>query len=137
MIRRRAMGFSCMALLLLIAAAGCTAPDGGDEMQVLQTIPAEEAMLLLEANPAVTIIDVRAAREYEAGHIPGAVHIPIASSFHEGIAGLDRDQPYLVYCAAGGRGSQALRAMGEAGFTEVYNLGGGIAAWEKAGGAVI
>ncbi|MBR1369587.1 hypothetical protein RJ53_08840 [Methanocalculus chunghsingensis] len=137
MIRRRVMGFSCIVLLLLIAAAGCTAPDGGDEMPVLQTITAEEAMLLIEAKPAITIIDVRTVREYEAGHIPGAVHIPIASSFHEGIAGLDRDQPYLVYCATGVRGSRALRAMGEAGFAEVYNLGGGIAAWEKAGGAVI
>jgi len=126
-----------MVLLLLIAAAGCTTPDGGDEMQVLQTITAEEAMLLIEAKPGITIIDVRTVREYEAGRIPGAVNIPIASSFHEGIGGLDRNPPYLIYCATGGRGSRALGAMGEAGFTEVYNLGGGIAAWERAGGAVI
>lgn len=129
---------ACGTLLIVIAGSGCLAPSNPGEireMPILETITAEEALLLIKENPDITIIDVRTTREYETGHIPGAVNIPASTTFIDW--DLDPDIPYLVYCAAGGRSSSALRIMGEYGFTRVYNLRGGIAAWEKAGGTAV
>ena len=49
--------------------------------------------------------------------------------FSDQLSSLKTDQPVYVYCAAGRRGGKAMRIMAELGFTEVYNLAGGIGAW--------
>lgn len=127
-------------LLMLLAVSGCTAPGEStinDPDPILKTISAEEAILLIASDSTLTIIDVRRADEYAAGHIPDAVNIDISSSFTERLGKLDRDETYLIYCTAGGKSSSALRVMGEEGFMNVYNLRGGISAWERAGGAIV
>jgi len=48
------------------------------------------------------VLDVRTSKEYQAGHIPGAVNIDInASDFEKKLAGLDKEKTYLVHCASG------------------------------------
>ncbi|GAA5263277.1 rhodanese-like domain-containing protein [Methanocalculus sp. MC3] len=136
---RKAVLSAGLILIMLLAASGCTAPGESvenDPVPKLQTITASEAILLTGLDPTLTIIDLRRADEYAAGHIPGAVNIDISSSFAEEAGRLDRDGSYLIYCAAGGKSSSALRMMGDLGFTEVYNLGGGISAWQRAGGSI-
>ncbi|MCQ1538547.1 rhodanese-like domain-containing protein [Methanocalculus taiwanensis] len=136
---RNAILPAAVILLMLLAASGCMSQGestDNSEVPTLQTITAEEAIILIELDPTLTIIDLRRSDEYAAAHIPGAVNIDISSSFADNVETLDRNGSYLLYCTAGGKSSSALRIMGEQGFMRVYNLGGGISAWERAGGAI-
>ncbi len=71
------------------------------------------------------IIDVRNPDEYAAGHIAGAVNIPVeAADFGARVAELDRQGSYLVYCRSGRRSALASDLMAAAGFTDVVDSGG-------------
>ncbi|MDR0941729.1 MAG: thioredoxin fold domain-containing protein, partial [Bacteroidales bacterium] len=59
-----------------------------------------------------------------------------APDFAEQIQRLDKNTPVLIYCLSGVRSAAALQTFRDAGFTEVYNLTGGINAWSKAGKAI-
>jgi len=76
-------------------------------------------------------MDVRTAGEVAQGYIQGAtVFADInAANFQEELNKLDKSKPYLVYCKSGGRSSRAAQMMVDAGFTNVYNLNGGISNW--------
>lgn len=70
------------------------------------------------------VIDVRTLEEYDAGHLDGALHLDWNSGeFAAGIAELDKDEQYLLYCRSGNRAGQAKAHMEEQGFTDVVNLG--------------
>jgi rhodanese-related sulfurtransferase len=77
------------------------------------------------------LVDVRADHEWEAGHIAGAVHLPL-----DELAGrakeLDRERAVVVYCRGGRRCEMAAEALASAGF-EATPIAGGIRAWEEAG----
>ncbi len=76
---------------------------------------------------AYTLLDVRQPAEFEEGHLPGAVHIPVGEL--EGrLAELPKDKPTLVYCRSGGRAGNATAQLVRAGFGEVHNSGG-LPAW--------
>lgn len=77
---------------------------------------------------AVTILDVRQPQEYEAGHIPGAQLIPVAQ-LGDRLDEIDAEKPTVVYCAIGGRSRVAAQMLSGKGFKEIYNLSGGIKAW--------
>ncbi|HUR46810.1 MAG TPA: rhodanese-like domain-containing protein [Candidatus Saccharimonadales bacterium] len=80
------------------------------------------------------VLDVRTPEEYAEGHIAGATNIDInADDFQQKISKLDKDKTYLVHCAAGGRSARACNQLGKLNFTKLYNLEGGMGAWEKAG----
>jgi len=80
------------------------------------------------------VLDVRTPKEFAAGHLPGAVNIDWnADDFGKKVAALDKSKTYLVHCALGGRSAKASDKMTTLQFTDVYNLEGGIKAWEKAG----
>ncbi len=80
------------------------------------------------------ILDVRTKEEYERGHIPGAVLMDFNSpDFGEKVAKLDKNKTYLVHCASGGRSARACNKMEKMDFSTLYNLQGGMGAWEKAG----
>lgn len=79
------------------------------------------------------VIDVRTPAEYEAGHVPGAVNIPIGSKdFDEKAKSLDKEKKHLVYCAIGGRSGKATKRMDELGVKDVYDFSGGMRAWKEA-----
>lgn len=90
-----------------------------------------EARKFMDARSATDfqLLDVRQPGEYQAGHLPGARLIPV-KELPERQAELDPDQPVLVYCAVGGRSRAAAQYLNGQGFKEVYNLAGGIKAWE-------
>ena len=80
------------------------------------------------------VLDVRTAREFANGHIPGAVNLDVNSAdFAKKVGELDKSKPYLVHCAAGVRSARACAKMGELGFKELIDLAPGFGAWEKAG----
>lgn len=88
----------------------------------------------LRASKTNVVLDVRTPKEFKAGSIPNAVNIDVnAPDFEEKVKALDTNKVYLVHCAYGGRGANAVKKLGQLNFDRVYNLEGGIKAWEKAG----
>lgn len=77
------------------------------------------------------ILDVRTADEWNRGIIPGAINIDIykGQGFIDEVEQLDKSKTYYVYCAAGARSGQACSIMQQLGFTDTYNLMGGISQW--------
>ena len=82
----------------------------------------------------VLILDVRTPDETELGIIEGATLISIYDNdFEIKIDLMEKSKPILVYCASGGRSSQAAAILAKHGFMEVYNLEGGLYGWQNAG----
>ncbi len=76
-----------------------------------------------------TILDVRQPWEYEESHLPGAKLIPLPQ-LSDAYQELDPEKPTIVHCAIGGRSRVAAQMLSGWGFKEVYNLAGGIKAFE-------
>jgi rhodanese-related sulfurtransferase len=96
---------------------------------VIPTINVKSLSALIKNNSNIQLIDVRESYERDMYHI-GGLHIPLGS-LHDTIHQLDIDkhQPIVVYCKAGGRSMQACHQLIAAGFTDVKNLEGGMLSW--------
>lgn len=88
----------------------------------------------IDIGEKVFILDVREKAEWDAGYIPGAVHIRL-TELTDNLNKLPADKNALivVYCKVGARGMIALAALRILGYTNVYNLRGGSDAWVAAG----
>ncbi len=75
------------------------------------------------------LLDVRQPREYEAGHLAGALLIPL-KELPSRLAELDKKKPTIVYCAIGGRSKAAAQLLAGKDFADVFNMTGGIKAWD-------
>lgn len=82
----------------------------------------------LRASQDVTVIDVRQANEWQAGHLPSAVHIPLGH-LAERIAEVPADRQVVVHCQSGGRSAIAASLLKRLGLEKVSNLTGGYDAW--------
>ena len=80
----------------------------------------------------VAVIDVRESHEYNAGHVPNARLIPVASVFARRDE-MPRDKDIVFVCAVGQRSALACEMAAAAGLTRLFNLEGGTEAWIKAG----
>lgn len=86
----------------------------------------------LMKNPETVVIDVRSVAEKAEGDIPGSITIDIFSpQFVTEIEKLDRSKTYLMFCRSGGRSGSACSFMDQKGFSSLYNLEGGIMAWNR------
>ena len=88
----------------------------------------------MEQKSDICILDVRTAREYNSGHIPGAINIGhkgISTRLVELAAHANKD--IIVYCELGVRARMAQTALTKAGFLHVHHLTGDMAAWRDAG----
>ena len=83
-------------------------------------------------HPEAVVLDVRTEDEFEGGHIPNAHNIDLlmGPGFIDEVNALDKNKSYYVYCRAGARSAQAVQLMRDLGFSETYNLIGGIIQWE-------
>ena len=77
------------------------------------------------------VLDVREDDEWEAGHIEGALHIPLAQ-VPQRLEELVGDEPLVVVCRSGGRSSRAVAWLSQQG-VDAVNLDGGMGAWQAAG----
>jgi hydroxyacylglutathione hydrolase len=84
------------------------------------------------AQREVTVLDVRNRTEYEAGHLPGSLHIPVGHLTAR-LAEIPRDKPIIVQCQAGARSAIATSVLQRLGVTNATDLLGGFAAWEQGG----
>jgi len=84
------------------------------------------------------LLDVRTPEEYAEGHLEGCTLMDFNSpAFADEVAKLDRDKAVYVYCRSGARSGRAADMMTDMGFKEVYNLEGGIVAWQQSGKPVV
>jgi rhodanese-related sulfurtransferase len=93
----------------------------------------QDVTLLINRSKA-TIVDVRDAKEFAEGHLPDAKNIPLAD-LDKRVGELEKfkSKSVVVVCKSGARASAAAAKLAKAGFTDVVNLDGGVAAWQKAG----
>jgi rhodanese-related sulfurtransferase len=82
------------------------------------------------------VIDVRTPAEYESGHVPGAINLPLAADdFDARVKKLTEskdNKKHLVYCAIGGRSAKATARMAELGLANVHNFSGSMKVWKEA-----
>ena len=92
-------------------------------------ITVQELKERLENGKEVTVLDVREPYEYEVANI-GARLIPLGE-LPERLVELDKDETFAIHCRTGARSANAVRLLQDAGFENVYNVKGGIAAWSE------
>lgn len=144
---RRALGVA--GILLTLVLTGACQDQDADQVSVTagptaSAAPASGSSLEPEEFAAAakrdgtTILDVRTPQEFAEGHLPGAVNLNVESADFAAEAGtLDPSGTYAVYCHSGNRSGVAMQALTAAGFAEVYDLAGGIEAWQQAGGTLV
>ena len=81
---------------------------------------------------AITVIDVREDFEFAAGHIPGAMWIPLGE-LPDRLDEVPTDAPVVMVCRSGNRSSQALNFLQSKGFENVHNMLGGMNDWAALG----
>ena len=115
-------------ILLVICLCAQLAACGASA-QTRMRISRQDLLAQIEAGTAPLILDVRTAKEYEAGHIPGAINI----HFRELSKRLNEipDGPVIVYCERGIRANIAKRTLGAAGIQSVIHLEGDISQWRQ------
>lgn len=93
-------------------------------------ITQREAEEYMNSHPrdSYLLVDVRQPNEYEAGHLPGAQNTPL-STIVEGRARLE-NKPIILYCRSGGRSRAASQWLKENGYSEIYDIGSHIMAWQ-------
>jgi len=97
----------------------------GEDFSVAQ---AKEYMEARGAD-AYQLLDVRQPKEYEEGHLAGAKLIPL-KELPGRLDELEKGKPVIVYCAVGGRSKAAAQLLAGKDFASVYNMVGGIKAWQ-------
>ena len=109
-------------LLALFLLTGCGGTAAGD---AYQQITQEEAKEMMDTQEVI-ILDVREQDEYDSGHIPGAVLLPVCTSDETTAAEVipEKDSTVLVYCRSGNRRKTASAALAELGYTGIYEFGG-------------
>ena len=126
---------------LSVLAIGCT--TNTDTNTTEATVEQQEASIIdVNVNDfeesmhveAGQVLDVRTPEEWAGGTIKGAIKMNFYDAdFAEQINKLDKNKPIYVYCKAGGRSAKAADQLNKAGFKNVFNLLGGITAWNSAG----
>ena len=109
--KKRILPLVCSALMML---TGC----GADDYQKISQDKAKEMM----DTQQVLVLDVREQSEYDSGHIPGAVLLPVGTIDEDTAAAV------LVYCRSGSRSKRAAKALAGLGYTGIYEFGG-IMSW--------
>ena len=106
--------------VLLLTGCGGAAASGS-----YQQISQEEAKEMMDTEEVI-ILDVREQSEYDSGHIPGAVLLPVGTIDEATAAAAipAKDSTVLVYCRSGNRSKTAASALAELGYTNLYEFGG-------------
>ena len=145
-----------MLALALLLVSGCAPqvsqpqpvpPDAANPepvttLAVYKLVSPAEAMVLITVrggNAPFVLLDVRTPEEYAEAHIEGAVLWDVNRDDFESSLGAayPRDGRYVVYCRSGVRSRTATRIMQSLGFTDIYEIEGGINAWKEVGQPVV
>ena len=112
-------------LPLLVSIALLTGCGGNTADGAYQQIAQEKAKEMMDTQEVI-ILDVREQSEYDSGHIPGAVLLPVGTIDEATAAAAipAKDSTVLVYCRSGNRSKTAASALAELGYTNLYEFGG-------------
>lgn len=135
-------GFMCCAIVLSALIVSCSETsdnsDGQSAVVVNYDISVQKAYELISDNPETIILDVRTPEEFDGGHIESSINIDFYSpDYADELKKLDKDSTYLVYCRTGNRSSYFVQTMKVLGFTDMYNMTGGITDWISLGYPVV
>jgi len=130
---------------LITIFASCSSKSGETasapavpDATVIRTIKAADFKSGMESNPNHLLLDVRTIAEYETEHIDSSMLIPVQEleqRLNEIIKW--KSLPVFVYCRTGNRSMTAAKMLSNAGFSEIYNLEGGIGGWTREGFATV
>ncbi len=133
-----------VGLLVMVLVVACAPTAPSKDPSGSQNMPVATPALTLAADVkpedvhkiyqqgGVVIVDVRELDEYQAGHIPGAVLIPLGQ-LPKRLQEVPRDTEVILVCRSGNRSHQAYAYLRDQGFTNVHNMPGGMNAWIAAG----
>ena len=104
----------------------------GNRLRGIRDVDCAGALQMINHKDAF-VLDVRESAEYKSGHLLNAQQIPLVK-LRERIGELERhrDRPIVVVCRSGQRSATACALLGREGYAQVYNLAGGVMAWQKA-----
>ena len=122
------MKWIAIALVAAVMFAGCGADlneSTVEEKNMYRQITQEEAKKMMDEQE-VLIVDVREQAEYDAGHIVGAVLLPLGEIDEESAAQVipEKETVALVYCRSGRRSKEASEKLVALGYTNIYEFGG-------------
>jgi rhodanese-related sulfurtransferase len=140
LVLKRKISFTVLVITLFLGAIffSPTSLVFGEPYADIDVVTAYD-MITGGTYPNLTILDVRTQSEYnDDGHLENAVLIPVAE-LESRVDELSqhKDSEIIVYCKAGGRSAQASGILESNNFTKVFNVQGGITAWESAGYPVV
>ncbi len=108
----------------------------GQSSKAIQTVDVKSYAEKLKTTENPQLLDVRTPAEFSTGHIENAKNVNWnGSDFIAEANKYDKSKPIFVYCKVGGRSAQAADKLVQLGFTEIYNLDGGIMKWDAASNA--
>ena len=113
-------------VLLICGCSGKIETEQETEKNMYIQITASEAKKMMDEQEEIFILDVREQSEYNDGHGPGAVLLPVGTISEETAAAVieNKDTVVLVYCRSGNRSKTAAQALADLGYTQVYEFGG-------------
>ncbi|MDL1899524.1 rhodanese-like domain-containing protein [Anaerolineae bacterium CFX9] len=120
-----------VALGLIVVLAGSNSPAVNGTAAVQLITPASYQDRFAGGREGHLLIDVRTPAEFASGHIAGAVNIPV-DELASRLSEVPQGQPVVVYCRSGNRSAQASRILAQAGYSDIYDLGG-LNAWTAQG----
>ncbi len=134
--RGSALLFVIAALLLISCAQAKPATQDGANPALQQVAPQaitpeEYQARFGSGETAHFLLDVRTSEEFASGHIAGATNIAVETLAQQ-LGQVPKDQPVIVYCHSGNRSARAAQLLQEAGYTQIYDLGG-VVQWQAAG----
>ena len=100
----------------------------------INEISVKELTTLVENGSLV--VDVREPDEYESGHIPGAILVPL-STVLSNTSEFESDETVYVVCRSGGRSMQACEMLHDVGISNVVNVAGGTMGWISLGNEIV
>ena len=113
------------SVLMFVVLQGCAQSQ---EETITKISPSE----FKEQSTEQLILDVRSTEEFAEGHLAGAINKNVNDeNFTTIVKGLDKDKPIFVYCRSGKRSNTAAVKLSKLGFSEIYDLEGGILNWIK------
>ena len=118
--------FAALAAFGLLLT-GCSSASATPKLSI-------EEFAAKAAEPNIVVLDVRTPGEFAQGHLANAINVDFQNGyFEQEIAKLDKNATYAVYCRSGNRSGEAVKVMEDLGFTDMYDMNGGVIDWAAAG----
>jgi thioredoxin 1 len=131
------LGFVFAATTLLVSCSNQQTQTKAITVSDTTLLSAEEFSQKIKKEPNALILDVRTPEEFSEAHIANATNVNWKDNFASGITEINKNQPVLVYCLSGGRSASASDYLRKNGYTQVYELQGGLLKWQASNFEVV